>query len=69
MWLIARMDNANEDDNLPFLHIAAATANVLQWLKVGEKHQDNSQRKAGSEGDDVQNPERNNGRVKHTPAI
>lgn len=58
-------DANNDNEELSFLTLAAATANVIRYLIDGEKHQPDSQRKAGSERGDEKNADNRSDGINH----
>ena len=45
------------EDNSDFISLAAAVANVVRWLELREKHQDDRERQACRKSNDEQQPE------------
>ena len=45
------------DEDFDFISLAAITANVVRWLELSEKHQEDRERQTACERDDEQHPE------------
>lgn len=51
------MKHDNDNDPLSFITLAAATANVVRYLELGDKHKEDGERDAARERADKDDPE------------